>query len=716
MKYSWLIFFLISGYVSFGQAPSTQPAPPSDTIREFEIIRGPSMRAIKIDSVTTLQTIAGGAIVKQGSTIFHSDSAVVNPVTHVMEAFGNIEINQADTVHTYSQYLKYLGVEKIAYLKNKVKLTNKSGTLFTDDLDYNLQTGVGNFYKGGKIIEGKSVITSTEGTYYDDTKDIYFKKNVKLDEPEKHIRADSLLYNMQTRQTTFISQTNIKTPEVEVNTSNGNYDLNSGNAFFTNRATVKDSSGRLYSANTMALENKTGNAQLEGNAVIIDSAGGYTIIANQVFMNKKKNSFLATRKPVLIIKQKNDSTYIAADTIYSGFTAFVKNKNEVLEKDSMINVNVSENKKVQETISHDSTAEFFLQQHRQNFDSTEKRLLKDSSMNDSMKLAPGANEPARPKDTSQLILEKIKDSVLAKDSVMKESDTIKNAPPTVSPKVEKKKRSRKRNKRTKDITQPVLETPQKNLPVTDSVQKEMYKKALADSTDQAQKDNNVIKDSLQTDSTKNAIKSLPDSLRSSEKLIGDSSNKADTSIRYFLAFHHVKIFNDSLQSVCDSLFISSQDSVFRLYYNPVVWSGATQITGDTIFLYTKNKQPERLYVFENGLIVNQTKEGFFNQMAGKTINGYFIDGKIDYMRVKGTQAESIYYLQDDDSAYIGMNRATGDVIDLYFKEDDLIKVLFINSVDGKMYPMGQIPEDQKKLKNFNWLDAERPKNRAELFE
>jgi lipopolysaccharide export system protein LptA len=127
------------------------------------------MRAIKIDSVTTLQTIAGGAIVKQGSTIFHSDSAVVNPVTHVMEAFGNIEINQADTVHTYSQYLKYLGVEKIAYLKNKVKLTNKSGTLFTDDLDYNLQTGIGNFHDGGKIIEGKSVITSVEGTYYDDT-------------------------------------------------------------------------------------------------------------------------------------------------------------------------------------------------------------------------------------------------------------------------------------------------------------------------------------------------------------------------------------------------------------------------------------------------------------------------------------------------------------------------------------------------------------------
>ncbi|MDE3182097.1 MAG: LPS export ABC transporter periplasmic protein LptC [Bacteroidota bacterium] len=665
LKYFFLIFFLGSGYVSFAQV-SPPPAPPStDTVREFEIIRGPSMRAIKIDSNTTIQTIAGGAIIQQGTTIFHSDSAVVNPVTHILEAFGNIEINQADTVHTYSQYLKYLGVEKIAYLKNKVKLTNKSGTLFTDDLDYNMQTGIGNFHNGGKIIEGKSVITSVEGTYYDDTKDIYFKKNVKLDEPQKQIRADSLLYNMQTRQTTFISPTNIKTPEVDINTSNGTYDLNTGNAFFTNRATVKDSSGRLYSANTMALENKTGNAQLEGNAVIIDSAGGYTIIANQVFMNKKKNSFLATRKPVLIIKQKNDSTYIAADTIFSGFTSFVKNENKVLQNDSTINVDTSENRKVQQTISTDTTEQFFLKQHPQTVDSTKKILQKDSS-----KIFQGIrpltqSPPVQPKDTSQSILKKPpRDSLITKDS------TKKVIAKSVTP---------------------------------DSLKNKM------------QRDSSITY-SLPVDSTKKIAATFPDSLKTDVKLIKDSTNKSDTAIRYFLAFHHVKIFNDSLQSVCDSMFISSKDSTFRLYYSPVVWSGNTQIAGDTIFLYTKNKQPARLFVFDNGLVVNKTKEGFFNQMSGKTINGYFVDGKIDYMRVRGTQAQSIYYMQDDDSAYIGMNRAIGDVIDLYFKDDDLRKVLFINSVQGTMYPMDQIPEDQKKLKDFKWLDAERPKNRAELFE
>ncbi|HEY9362365.1 MAG TPA: OstA-like protein, partial [Chitinophagaceae bacterium] len=262
-KFLASLFFLQSAFISFGQI--TQ-APATDTLREFEVIRGPSMRAIKIDSVTTLQTVAGGAIIKQGNTLFKSDSLVINPTTHIVEAFGNIDINQGDTVHTTGEYLRYLGVEKMAYLKKNVKLTDKKGTLFTQDLDYNLESGIGNFYNGGKVIEGKNVITSTDGTYYADTKDVYFKRNVKVDGPKNHIRADSLLYNMQTKISSFISATHIKNDDVEINTSQGTYDLKTGNAFFTSRTTVKDSSNRIYTADNMALEDKSGNAQLEGNA------------------------------------------------------------------------------------------------------------------------------------------------------------------------------------------------------------------------------------------------------------------------------------------------------------------------------------------------------------------------------------------------------------------------------------------------------------------
>src|SRR5690606_17057051 len=93
-----------------------------------------------------------------------------------------------------------------------------------------------------------------------------------------------------------------------------------------------------------------GNGQLEGNAVIIDSANSFVVIANQIFLNKKNNSFLATRKPLLIIQQKNDSTYIAADTIFSG----LKGSEMMLQKDTVVNINEQQNEKVGELIRTDT--------------------------------------------------------------------------------------------------------------------------------------------------------------------------------------------------------------------------------------------------------------------------------------------------------------------------------------------------------------------------
>ena len=193
-------------------------------------------------------------------------------------------------------------------------------------------------------------------------------------------------------------------------------------------------------------------------------------------------------------------------------------------------------------------------------------------------------------------------------------------------------------------------------------------------------------------------------------------NKKDTAIRYFIGFHNVRIFNDSLQAVSDSLYYSTDDSTFKLFGQPVVWNGKTQVAGDTIYMYTENQKPKRLHVFFNGIIINQTAEQLFNQIAGREINGYFKEGNIDYVRVKGSPAESIFYPQDDDSAYVGMNRSSGDVIDVFFVKKELNKVKFVNNVDGVMYPIRQTPADKKQLKNFKWHNNRRPKNKLELFE
>ncbi len=532
---SLVLLFILSGSTAAAQQV-INAASSSDTTRIIQIVKGKNLRQKTTDS-TVLEMIAGDVVIKEGLTTFYCDSASLNRKTNILEAFGNIHINDNDSIHTYAQSLRYVGAERMAYLKKNVKLTDKKGTLYTDELEYNLRTGIATYKNGGRITNEKTVLTSEDGVYLADTKDVYFKKNVHLKDPDRDIWTDSLLYNIKTNIATFIAPTRIVGKDgTVIYTKSGTYNLATGEAIFYDRTYFSDST-HSGTADKIAYDKASGILQMEGNAKLVDSVNNVTVVGNEIYVDTKMNSFLATRKPVMIFYRDGDSTYVAADTLFSGL---------------------------------------------RKYDSLESKII-------------------------------------------------------------------------------------------------------------------TTRDTL-------------------TKTMVVNTEKKDSSIRYFLAFHHVRIFNDSLQAVSDSLHYSTVDSTFKLFGDPIVWSEQSQVTGDTIYMYTENQKAKRLYVFNNGMIINKSNEAMYNQIAGRTLNGYFVNGTIDYVRIKGSPAESIYYPQDDDSAYIGMNRSSGDVIDIYFVKKELNKVKFINNVDGVLYPLKQIPEDKKQLKGFKWLDKKRPKNKLELFE
>ncbi len=661
--FSFLAILLFAVNVNLvAQITAPQKPAPDNTLRAIEILDGESLREKTIDSVTTLKTIAGNVVLKEGLTLFYCDSATINAGTNVLEAFGNVHINQNDSIHTYAQYLRYVGKDRIAYLNKDVRLTDKKGTLYTEELEYDLKSSVGNYKNGGKVVNEKSVLTSLEGTYYGSTKDVYFKKNVHLVDPKYDIVSDSLLYNIKSQQATFITGTKIISEKGgDIYTTNGTYNLQTGQAFFGNRSVIKDST-RTYVANVMAYDEKTGIAQLEGNAVIKDSVNGYTILGNQIFADKNNNSFLATRKPVLIFKgDGEDSTFVSADTLFSGVEKRDIYGNKIIEID---------------TLKKTSTVNFT--------DPAFGKPKKKESLPGNDIIEIDWLKPPTPKKDDSLFVYLFKiDEPARKNNV--NIDSVKDAALT------KKADSTIADIRANEITG-------NNLPVHPK---------LLQMSDGAPVDSLGDNDSLFTHFRNNA-----DSLKKDTVVF----TPKDTAIRYFEAFHHVRIFNDSLQAVCDSLFYSSEDSVFRMYQSPVVFNNKSQVAGDTMYMFTENQKAKRIYVFENGIIINQANEEMYNQMGGRTINGYFKAGTIDYMRVKGSPAESIFYPQDNDSAYIGMNRSRGDVIDVYFLDKAVNKLKFINNVDGTLYPIRQRPEDQKYLKNFKWWDSRRPKNKFELFE
>jgi lipopolysaccharide export system protein LptA len=520
------------GYGQEVSMPTRQPD--ADTGRLVRILKADKFSLVKIDSLTEKYVLVGHVLLQQGNTLFSCDSAIKDDKLNIVEAFGNIHINDADSVHTYSQYLKFMGDTKMATLRKKVKLTDGKGILTTEELDYDLNAKIGTYSKGGKVVNGPSVLTSKEGYYYADTREVYFRDSVKLVDPEYTMATDTLLYNIDQEIATFVAATTINDGKTTIRTRSGYYDLKNGTAQFGKRPVIEDSTQQIV-ADDIQYDKKSGNGLATGTVIYRDTAQGTTILAGLTEFNSSTKQVLATQKPVMILKQNNDSIYIAGDTLVS---------------------------------------------------------------------------------------------VLIADTLQAQNDS---------------------------------------LPVTDTLKGVMIK-----------------------------------------------NEKIADSIRFFQAFHHVRIFSDSLQGVCDSLSYSGRDSIFRFYHDPIIWAKDSQISGDTIYLLTKEKKVEQVLVFENGFSINKTPETFYNQIRGNRLNGFFRDGNIDYIRAKGN-AESVYYLQDEDSAYLGMNYARADAISMYFVQKELKKVTWVNGVEGTTYPFRQIPEDKKELRNFKWQDNRRPKTKYELF-
>lgn len=196
-----------------------------------------------------------------------------------------------------------------------------------------------------------------------------------------------------------------------------------------------------------------------------------------------------------------------------------------------------------------------------------------------------------------------------------------------------------------------------------------------------------------------------------------SYTKKDTSqLRYIIAYHHVRLFSDSLQGASDSLYYSDLDSAFHFYKDPVLWTGVSQLTGDTIVLFTKDQQASRIVLQHHAMIINRIGDSIYNQVKGNIITGYFGNGnELDWMDVNGN-AESMYYAQDNSGAFVGGNHSTSAKINLYFKDGKLNKVVFLKDVDGMFMPPTKIPEEDKMLQGFRWEADRRPKSKTELMQ
>lgn len=226
---------------------------------------------------------------------------------------------------------------------------------------------------------------------------------------------------------------------------------------------------------------------------------------------------------------------------------------------------------------------------------------------------------------------------------------------------------------------------------------------------------NVIPQITTTVSTKDSIKTPTiDSLHIASKIISPKVFFIDT-IKYMVGDNHVELYKSDMQGVCDSITYNGLDSVFSLVQKPVIWTDTTQLYSDSIKIFLKERKIDRMNMKDNALVLTSPDLIYFNQIGGNVINSQFMEGRLKNMKVNGN-ARAIYYMLDDDKAYIGVNQTDASFMVFDFEEKKIRHIRSYTDPKSEMKPIKGTDHEALKLKGFEWKIALRPLSIVDLMQ
>lgn len=190
----------------------------------------------------------------------------------------------------------------------------------------------------------------------------------------------------------------------------------------------------------------------------------------------------------------------------------------------------------------------------------------------------------------------------------------------------------------------------------------------------------------------------------------------DSLFREMRAYHKVRMYRTDVQGVCDSLVYNSKDSCITLFRDPVLWNEKQQLLGEEIRVYMNDSTIDWAHILNQALTVEMKDSLHYNQISGKEIKAFFDKGEMRRVDVIGNVLVVYFPMEERDSTMIGMNTSESSLLNMYLKDQKMVRMVMSPKSNGVLYPMDQIPTDKMKLPTFVWLEYLRPLSKEDIFE
>lgn len=186
---------------------------------------------------------------------------------------------------------------------------------------------------------------------------------------------------------------------------------------------------------------------------------------------------------------------------------------------------------------------------------------------------------------------------------------------------------------------------------------------------------------------------------------------ADSSIAHtpFSAKGRVNWKSGSTYSSAGHFIFNQDDSLITLTNSPIIWSGDTQLTGDTIKVYLKNNEVYRITLIDDAMIVSPDSSGMYNQIKGLKIDNFVLDKKLTKSEVLGNA--ELFFMMEENGSYQGINLTKSNSMIFYFKDDEIEKIDKSGQPESNMYPYSVgMDVESYFLDGFVWRIDEKPED------
>lgn len=262
------------------------------------------------------QILVGNVVFSHDGVYLYCDSAYFYEAKNSFDAYGNVLIQQGDTLFVYADELYYDGNIKLARLRYNVLMDNLTATLETDSLNYDRAKNVGYYFDGGVIRDSLNTLVSETGHYYPSNNTAVFRHKVKLENNRFVMNSDTLRYNTDSKIASIVGPTTILyEKETKIYSEYGWYNTQNEQSKLLLNSYIEHNDGKRLEADTLFYDKKNGKGEGFKNVHLIDLKKKVSLNGQYGYYIEKNERGIVTDSAIMMEYSSPDTLFLHSDTL-----------------------------------------------------------------------------------------------------------------------------------------------------------------------------------------------------------------------------------------------------------------------------------------------------------------------------------------------------------------------------------------------------------------